>query len=179
MSRTDLGKRRQRRLGQLVAVLVGAAAVVGSGGPAVAELYWAKKNYPLVASDNGVRKAAGAGRWTYGNTENGTRSKAYGYLKDLQANGKNVYFELFTWTNSGYCLQPDYTQCSAEYYLWASQYSNFDKETWDRNYWSPEFYASTSVNPSGDYLRAHMQVSESNSGPDTHSGFIILEGRPY
>ena len=162
----------------VLGLLLAMGAVVPSATAATVR-YWNSQSNPLIASDSGAKKAAGYGKWTIGTTSNGTRSQAWGYLKDLDANGKNVYFELFTQTNAGYCLQPDYTSCNAKYYEWNSAFSDFNKETWNRNYWSPEFYTSTNLNPSGNYARARMQVSESNSGPDTHSGDSFTKGNAY
>ncbi len=155
-------------------------AVLLVSSPAYATLYyWNSGNEPLTASDDGDKKAAGYGSWKIGTTVNGTRSQAYGYLKDLDDNGHNVYFELFTQTNAGYCIQPGYTSCDSKWYTWKSQFSDFDKETWGKDYWSSEFYASTSVNPDADYARARMRVSESNWGADTHSGSTYTKGNRY
>lgn len=174
--------RQMRFPAHTVAALASAAlAVLLMSTPAFAAArHWNSRANPLIASDGGHDKAAGYGTWTIGVTKNGTRSQAYGYLKDLESNGKNVYFELFTQSNAGYCVQPQYTSCSADWYGYESQFSGFDKETWNHDYWNDTaFYASTSVNPSGDFARGRMQVSESNWGPDTHSGSTYTKGKPY
>lgn len=164
----------------LLPIALGSATVLLMSSPADAKLRaWNSKATPLTVSDGSTKKGAGYGTWKIGTTVNGTRSQAYGYLKDLDNNGHNVYFELFTQTNAGHCIAPQYTQCDAQYYHWRAQFSDFDKETWNNDYWSGEFYASTDVNPSGNYSRARMRVSESNGGPDTHSGSKYTKGNPY
>ena len=56
-----------------------------------------------------------------------------------------------TWKS---CVAPEYTSCTASYFGWRSQFSNFDKETWERDKWpATSFYASTDLNPSGQRSR--------------------------
>lgn len=142
---------------------------------------WNSASKPLTAyNGNGIALAKGYGTWKIGTTANGTRSQAYGYLKDTAPrNGYRVYFELFTWVNSGYCIQPEYTSCNAKYFYYAKQFSDFDKETWGSDYWSPRFYASAGLPGSASYARAEMQVAESNKGPDTDSGSTFTTGSKY
>ncbi|WP_377324603.1 hypothetical protein ACFJIY_07095 [Pimelobacter simplex] len=165
----------------LVPLVASIAVVLVLGPPADAKVRkWNSLETPLTAYDNGKAKASGYGTWQIGTTVNGTRSQAYGYLRDRDTTNDNaVYFELFTQTNAGTCLAPEYTSCSASYFTYASQFSDFDKETWRKGTWSPRFYASTALNPSGSYARALMQVSESNSGPDSHSKNTFTKGNPY
>lgn len=140
---------------------------------------WNKEDEPLIAKDDGKKKASGYGYWNIGTTSNGTRSRAYGYLKDNHKNGHNVFFELFTQTNSGICFAPQYTECSSKYYTYDKQFSEFNKETWNGDYWSHKLYASTGVSSGGNYARASMRVGESNKGPDLHSGPTLTKGNKY
>jgi hypothetical protein len=110
---------------------------------------------------------------------NGTRSQAWGYLRDRHNNGNKVFFELITQTNSGICVSPEYTQCEADWYYYDDQFSDFNKETWSGTSWSPEFYASTGVKDSGSYARGRFTVGESNGGPDLHSGPKYTKGNEY
>lgn len=162
----------------LIAASMLAITVISSPAYAVVR-NWNSKLVPLQAKDGSTKKASGYGTWKIGTTSSGTRSQAYGYLRDDDSNGYNVYWELFTYVNAGSCFQPDYTSCTAHYYYYDQQFSNFNKETWNHNYWSGQFYGSTSVASDGDFARAQMQVSESNSGPDTHSGYTYTKGNHY
>lgn len=166
---------------RLITVVVVVAAGVATAAPAYAATrYWNSQSSPLTAYSGDKKLAQGYGTWNIGTTTNGTRSRAYGYLRDPQpSNGYKIYFELFTQTNSGYCIQPDYTSCNAQYYYYAKQFSDFDKETWGSSSWSPQFYASTGVASSGNYARAQMQVAESNYGPDSDSGSTFTKGNAY
>lgn len=170
---------RQRAQNGVLLTLAVLMAAAFMASPASAARYWNSRTTPLQATDDGDKKASGYGRWQIGTTIHGTRSQAYGYLRDDDANGKNVYFKLTTQTNSGYCIQPDFTQCNAEYFYYAEAFSDFDKETWNKDYWSPEFYTSTAVSDSGSYARAKMTVHESNGGPDTNSGATYTKGYAY
>jgi len=165
----------------LTCVVAVMAIVVATTAPAYAATRsWNSKAKPLTAYQDGKAMAQGYGTWKIGTTSNGTRSQAYGHLRDrAPRNKRNVYFELFTWVNAGYCLQPEYTSCNQKFFYWRKQFSNSNKETWNQNTWSPTFYASTSVSPRGNYARAQMQVSESKRGPDLKSGFTYTKGNKY
>ena len=142
---------------------------------------WNSSTTPLtVKNEGGTPAGQGYGNWTIATGGTGTESKAYGYLRDLlPGNGYNVYFKLETWTNAGYCVQPEYTSCSSQYYYYAQQFSGGTKETWNQNYWSPKYLAATRLNPSGSYARAHMFVQESNNFGDPWSGPTITSGIAY
>ena len=142
---------------------------------------WNSQTNPLTVTVEGGNQAVQAyGTWNIATGGSGTESKAYGYLKDLQPNnGNNVYFKLETWTNAGYCFQPDYTQCDASYYYYNQEFSGGTKETWNQNYWSPKYLAATGLNPSGSYARAHMFVLEANSFGDPYAGPTYTKGNAY
>lgn len=170
------------RAGALLLPLLSSLAIVAVlGAPAEAKVRsWNDATTPLTVFEGGKAKGAGYGTWQIGTTVNGTRSQAYGYLRDRDpGNGYKVYFELITQSNSGICLSPEYTSCTAEFYDGARQFSDFDKETWGKSSWSPRFYASTAVSPSGSFARARMRVGESNKGPDSHSKNKLTKGNPY
>lgn len=163
------------------AALLGAAlfALVPADADA-ANRYWNSKSSPLTAYDGGKAKAQGYGYWKIGTTQNGTRSQAFGYLRDADTkNGYKVYFQLRSHFNAGYCVQPKYTSCNATWYAGSSAHSEFNKETWGSSKWSGRLYTSTGVSGAGSYARAQMQVAESNKGPDSFSGSTYTLGNKY
>ncbi len=171
-----------RKYRYFMAVLAVFAAVTTIAVPAYAATYsWNSKSNPLTARNgDGDALAQGYGTWKIGTTSSGTRSQGYGYLRDAkEKNGYRVYFELHTYVNSGLCIAPQYTSCSSKYFFWAKQFSDFNKETWGRGSWSPQFYSSTSVDPGGDFARAGFEVAESNKGPDSQSGMTLTRGNKY
>lgn len=173
------GHSRTRRAIAVVAIVV---AGVASTAPAYAATRsWNSKSKPLTTRNgNGKALAQGYGTWKVGTTSSGTRSQTYGYLRDADSgNGYKVYFEMETYVNSGYCLQPQFTSCSGKYYKLANQFSNFNKETWGSGSWSPRFYASTKLDPVADYARAALHTAESNKGPDSKSGKFFTKGNKY
>lgn len=140
---------------------------------------WNSLSTPLTVKDDGREKGQGYGTWKIGTTTNGTRSQAWGYLRDRHANGYKVFFELQTYTNAGICFSPEYTSCQADWYYYAQQFSDFNKETWSGSSWSPEFYSSTGVSANASYARGRFRVGESNKGPDLHSGPKYTKGNKY
>lgn len=143
--------------------------------------YWNSQSNPLTVVNEGGHAAGQAyGNWNIATGGTGTESQARGYLKDLlPSNGYNVYFKLETWTNAGYCIQPDYTSCNQKYFYYDQEFSGGTKETWNQNYWSPQYLAATKLDPGGDYARAEMYVSESNNFGDPYAGPTYTKGNPY
>lgn len=165
---------------QSLAVTVTLIALLQAAASAGTLRYWNSASNPLIVkNESGNDAGAGYGNWRVETTSVGTESRAFGYLKDLRANGNNVYFKLETWTNAGYCISPDYVSCTAEYYYYREEFSGGNKETWNQNYWSPKYLAATLVNPSADYARPHMFVQESNDFGDPYAGPTITKGNAY
>lgn len=110
----------RRTLAQVVALALAIACAVALASPsdAAKKRKWNSKSTPLTLKDGDVLKAQGYGKWTIGTTSSGTRSQAWGYLRDRHANGFNVFYRLDTYTNAGYCLSPEYVSCDQVWYPW-------------------------------------------------------------
>jgi hypothetical protein len=137
---------------------------------------WNSESKPLVEKSYGSTGKA-YGKWKVTQTSDGTKSRAYGYSR-LSVQGRNheVYLDLDTHLNSGYCAQASkYMSCTKQYF-----YHESDEGTHHaRNSW---YYntAQTGVKGSADYARAGMATClDIPIRPDTCSGRTYTEGDKY
>lgn len=109
----------------------------------------------------------------------GLRSRVYAKLKYVPdtRDEDGIYAELRPQYNAGYCIAPDYTSCTAQW---------FDDEhvkttRWKEDYFSTYLTASRNVSPNADFARALVRICEDiPSWPDDCiSGWAYTKGNAY
>lgn len=161
----------------VVLAIVSMIAVIGMSSFAHAKgeyHFWNTSSNPLTVTGYGSTGYA-YGDWRIADTSNGTRSILRSRLKYNDADNHKVYVQWETWTNAGYCAQPDYTSCDQAYYYWAmDETSHQNEESWT---WHSD---STSLNPAADYARARIAVRlDIPWRPDPISGWVLTRGSNY
>lgn len=115
------------------------------------------------------------GYWNLEVTSNGLRSHGYAKLIDKQADGNPVYADMKTQSNSGICVSPEYTSCTAAWF----DYAHDETVRYYDNAWSSYKPMTTAVDPSGSTARARVHVCEDNYFGDPCSGFGYSKGNKY
>jgi hypothetical protein len=91
------------------------------------------------------------------------------------ADNHKVYNFWATMSNSGVCLQPNYTSCTQAYFYYTSDESAHQSGTgWQYH------YNTSAVDPTGSYARAEIHVNlDIPWRPDPSSGAILTTGTAY
>lgn len=115
--------------------LAGVALVVGAASAAQAKAeyhYWNSSSVPLTVSGYGSTVKT-YGQWRVADSTSGTRSWFDARTSYHNADNHKKYVKFETWTSSGYCIQPSYTTCTAQFYYYAgaeSRHSNVTGWEW-------------------------------------------------
>lgn len=145
---------KARRVVATVAVVVAAVGAVPGAAHAMNKVRtWNSQSTPLTVSDYGSTGKA-YGTWKIYNSSNGTRSHASAYSKLKNAHNHEVYIELNTQVNAGYCTTVSkYLTCTQKYWSHASDES--DHHASSSYVYKP---ASTGVAGDADYARGRVKT---------------------
>lgn len=136
--------------GTVAALAVGGVLAIAAGSAAQAKdeyKYWNSSTNPLTVTGYGSTAKA-YGQWRVADGADGTKAflDSRMWLQNADNHKKYTYNE--TWTSTGYCIEPQYTSCSAQFYFYASSetsHSNTGDWQW--------LYTSTYVPSSGNSAR--------------------------
>lgn len=159
----------------MFAIGVAASFVTASSAFAKGEYkYWNSSSNPLVVTGYGSTARA-YGQWRIADGSAGTRSYHDARMTYVNADNHTKYSKMETWTNSGICIAPQYTSCTASYYFYASagtRHSNALGWEW--------LYANTGLSSSGNYARdAAYACLDIPWRPDPCSGPTLTSGSAY
>ena len=146
-------KRTLARLASVAAVSTAVVATTAGASYALGEVrYWNSSSAPLTVTGYGS-SGYGYGTWKVSTGTDGTRSRLTANLRINNADNHAVYATLTTQTNAGYCVEPDYTSCTAQYFTYATQdTAHYTGASWKA------LTTSTGLNASGNYARGLVNV---------------------
>jgi hypothetical protein len=133
--------------GAIAGLAVGGVLAIAAGSAAQAKdeyKYWNSQSNPLVVTGYGSTVQA-YGQWRVTDSAGGTMSflDSRTWMYNADNHKKYTYFE--TWTSTGYCIEPQYTSCTAQFFFYAgteTPHSNTTDWQW--------LYASTGLPGSGN-----------------------------
>lgn len=169
---------RTRLLARAAALLgfgIALSLVTAGAAEAKGEYHaWNSYGNPLVVSGYGSTAKA-YGQWRIADGSGGTRSYHDARVTYSNADNHTKYSKMSTYTNSGYCIAPQYTTCSQSYYFFASAstpHSNVGGWQW--------LYANTGLNSTASFARDAAYVClDVPWRPDPCSGPTYTAGSEY
>lgn len=166
--------RRQGYRGRLAHIAVMTLVMMALTTSASFALTWNSSTSPLTVTGYGST-GKGYGSWTISTGTDGTRFRTSAKQWINNADNHAVYVDTENWTTAGSCIQPDYTSCKQDYYLY-----NYSKtgQTTQKSWVSKS--SSASVDPRASYGRARVRVKLSVPWrTDPSSGATITKGIKY
>jgi hypothetical protein len=164
------------RLGSTVLkASAGALGLVMLSGASAYAVNWASASAPLTVKGQGST-GKGYGSWQVSSGGDGTRSRLTANLWYHNADDHKVFARMETWVNSGICVAPQYTSCSAAYYF----EDDVDTRHSNQNDRWVNVRSSTGVPGSASYARAGIQVKlDVPFEPDPESRKLWAGGMGY
>lgn len=162
-----------RRVVEVSAIAVLAVGVLPAAAEALGEeRVWNTQSNPLKVTGKGSTGYA-YGKWKVANTSNGTRSIVMSYSKLNNADDHEVYVELETQVNAGYCVQASkYMSCTKKYW----NHDSVETKHHDNRSYTYKS-ASTGVSDDADYARGKVRARlDIPYRPDAETGWSFTDG---